>query len=50
MRGIAKVLDELGLMILTRDIELQAKQAEIDDLKKKIEAIEEYIDFCENQR
>lgn len=39
--GAAKVIDELGLMILSKDIEL--KLEEIKMLKKKIEVIEQYI-------
>lgn len=50
MEGVAKVIDELGLMILAKDIELELKQEEIDKLRKKIEAIEQYIemydDYC----
>lgn len=44
MKGIARVIDELGLMILSKDIELKAKQNEIDKLKEKIELIESYLD------
>lgn len=45
MEGIAKVIDELGLMILTKNVELELKQKEIEDLKKKIELIEGYLDM-----
>lgn len=45
MEGIAKVIDELGLMILTKNVELELKQNEIDELKKKIELIEGYLDM-----
>lgn len=47
MKGVAKVIDELGLMILAKDIELEIKQEEIDTLKRKIEAIEQYINTYE---
>ena len=47
MEGVAKVIDELGLMILQKDIELELKQKEIDTLKRKIEVIEQYIDMYE---
>lgn len=45
MDGIAKVIEELGLMILARDIELKDKQNEIDELKKKIEIIEGHLEI-----
>lgn len=45
--GVAKVIDELGLMILQKDIELELKQNEIDKLKRKIEMIEQYINMYE---
>lgn len=45
MKGITKVIDEMGLMILNKEIELEMKQAEIDELKKKIELIEGYLEM-----
>lgn len=45
MNGITKVIDEIGLMILQKEIELEMKQSEIDNLKKKIELIEQYLDM-----
>jgi Asp-tRNA(Asn)/Glu-tRNA(Gln) amidotransferase C subunit len=45
MNGVAKVIDELGLMILAKDIELELKQEEINKLKRKIETIEQYIEM-----
>lgn len=45
MKGITKVIDEMGLMILSKEIELEMKQSEIDELKKKIELIEGYLDM-----
>lgn len=44
MDGISKVINELGSMILSREIELKNKQDEIDALKKKIELVEQYLD------
>lgn len=44
MEGITKVIDELGLMILAKNVELELKQNEIDKLKQKIELIESYLD------
>lgn len=44
MSGITKVIDEMGLMILAKEIELKTKQDEIDKLKEKIELIEGYLD------
>lgn len=45
LKGITKVIDEMGLMILTKEIELEMKQNEIDELRKKIELIEGYLDM-----
>lgn len=47
MEGIAKVIDELGLMILAKNVELEKKQDEIDSLKRKIELVEGYLDMYE---
>lgn len=47
MKGVAKVIDELGLLILSKDYELELKQEEIDRLKRKIEIIEQYLDMYE---
>lgn len=48
MRGITKVIDEMGLMILTKEIELELKEKEIDELKKKIELIEGYLEMYDD--
>lgn len=48
MKGVAKVIDELGLMLLAKDVELELKQEEVDRLKRKIEVIEQYLDMYEN--
>lgn len=47
MEGVAKVIDELGLMIIQKDIELEMRQNEIDTLRRKIEVIEQYLDMYE---
>lgn len=47
MQGVSKVIDELGLLILQKDIELELKTEEIDKLKRKIETIEQYISMYE---
>ena len=44
LKGITKVIDELGRMILDKELELKAKCNEIDELKTKIELIEGYLD------
>ena len=43
--GINKVIDELGLIILSKEIEIELKDDEISKLRKKIETIEQYISF-----
>lgn len=45
MDGITKVIEELGTMILARDMELNEKQNEIEELKKKIEIIEGHLEI-----
>ena len=47
MKGVAKVINELGLMLLAKDVELELKQEEVDRLKRKIEIIEQYLDMYE---
>ena len=45
MKGITKVIDEMGILISEKEVELELKQAEINGLKKKIELIESYLDM-----
>ena len=45
MKGITKIIDEMGLMILQKEVELEMKQSEIDELRKKIELIEGYLEM-----
>lgn len=47
MDGIARVIDELGLMLLQKDIEIELKEEEIKKLKNRIEMIEQYINMYE---
>lgn len=47
MDGITKVIDELGLLILMKEIEIESQQKEIKKLKNKIEMIEQYINMYE---
>ena len=44
MEGIAKVIEELGLIILAKEVELKSKEKELADLKEKIELVENYLD------
>lgn len=44
MKGIARVIDELGLMIFAKEVELESKQAEIEELRKRVELLEGYLD------
>ena len=43
--NILTVIDELGALIEKYKDEIKYKDYEIDSLKKKIEQIEQYIDF-----
>ena len=45
MDNVLTVIDELGALIETYKDEIKYKDWEIDSLKKKIEQIENYIDF-----
>ena len=45
MKNILVVIDELGALIEKYKDEIKYKDYEIDSLKKKIESIEQYIDF-----
>lgn len=47
MDGISKVIDELGLMILMKEIEIESQQKEIEKLRSKIVTIEQYLDMYE---
>ena len=47
MDGIEKVIDELGLLILMKEIEIKSKQKEIEKLQNKIEMIEQYLEMYE---
>lgn len=44
-KNVLKVIEELGKALMDKDNEIVFKQYEIDSLKKKIEQIEQYIDF-----
>ena len=48
MNGIEKVIEELGFIILMKEIEIESQQEEIVKLKQKIESIELYLDTYEN--
>ena len=48
MDGINKVINELGLIILAKEIEIESQRNEINKLKSKIESIEQYLDVYEN--
>ena len=48
MNGIEKVIEELGFIILMKEIEIESQREEIDELKQKIETIELYLDTYEN--
>lgn len=45
MENILVVIEELGALIEKYKDEIKYKDYEIDSLKKKIEQIEQYIDF-----
>ena len=48
MDGIGKVIEELGSIIIRKEIEIESRQEEINSLKKKIESIEQYLNVYEN--
>ena len=45
MENILTVIDELGALIEKYKDEIRYKDYEIDSLKKKIEQIEQYVEF-----
>ena len=49
MKGITRVIEELGLMILAKEVELDSKQNEIEELKKKIDLFESYLDVYDER-
>ena len=54
MNGIAKVIDELGLIILSKEIEIESQQEQLEKLKRKIEMLEQYVsvydEFCNTKQ
>lgn len=44
MSGITKVIDELGLIILSKEVEIESMQEQIDKLTKTIDTLEAYLD------
>ena len=44
LKGITRVIDEIGLMIFAKEVELESKQAEIEELRKRVELLEGYLD------
>ena len=45
MNGIPKVIDELGLIILSKELEIESQQEQIEKLRKTIETLEQRISF-----
>ena len=40
MNGITKIIDELGLIILSKEIEIEFLQEQLETLKKRVETLE----------
>lgn len=47
MDGITKVVNELGKVILAKDVELEMQRKEIEKMQKKITTIQQYIELYE---
>lgn len=47
LEGIAKVIEELGLLIMSKEAELKVKDEELTELKEKIELVENYLETYE---
>ena len=47
MSGIEKVIEELGWMILAKEVTIESQKEEIEKLQRKIESIEQYISVYE---
>lgn len=48
MNGIEKVIEELGLIILSKNAKLKLQQEEIEKLQRKLDTIESYLDAYDN--
>ena len=48
MKGITAVIDELGKIILEKDLEIKTKSEEIVSLKEKVERLERYLDLYDD--
>ena len=46
-KGLSKAIDELGLTIIAKDIELEMQKKEIEKMRNKIKHIEQYIEMYE---
>lgn len=44
-KGMVKAIDELGKVIVAKDIELEIQRKEIEKMQKKIDAIQQYIEM-----
>ena len=44
MNGVTKVIDELGTMLIAKELEIETKRVEIEDLKRRVELLEGYLD------
>lgn len=47
MQTVSKILDEIALIILSKDIQIDMQQREICKLKNKIDTIEQYLNAYE---
>lgn len=47
MNGITKVIDELGAIIIEKNVELENYKEEIEQLKRKIDIVEQCLEIYE---
>lgn len=43
MRGIAKIINELGLLMLAKEMKIEEQQKEIDELRELVELVENHL-------
>lgn len=47
MEGLTKAINELGTIIVAKDVEIEMQRKEIEKMQKKIESIQQYIEMYE---
>ena len=43
MRGVAKIIDELGLMLLAKELEVEELKKEVDELRELLDIVDQHL-------